>query len=136
VIRRRGWSLWLAAEIAAAVGLAALLAGCGSITAHKARTALVGLPVADLTACAGIPDRTADIGPDERVLDLTYQNDKPLLAMKVLTAFDVSLGGVGACHALFRVRDGKVVAVHYSGTETGLEGANAACGPIVRDCLH
>ena len=111
------------------------LAGCGSLQAHQARTRLIGLPADDLIACAGIADHEATLSDGDRVASYSFSSDKALLSISALEYLDLSIGAVGGCHALFRIRDGRVIAVHYEGTQTTLSGPLAACAPIIRDCL-
>jgi hypothetical protein len=120
-----------------ALSLFLLLAGCGAIEAHQARNRLLGMAEADLIACAGPASKNAEIGPGEHVLAVEYDGDKTALAsIKVLEDVSLSIGATGSCHALFRIRAGKVVAVHYEGNSTSFSGTESACAPIVRDCLR
>jgi hypothetical protein len=43
----------------------------------------------------------------------------------------VTLSGGGYCHATFRVKDGRVVEVHYSGETNATLAPDAYCAPIV-----
>ena len=122
----------------AALPLLALLAGCGAVTVHQARTDLLGMTAPDLLACAGVPDRVQALSRDELLLQYDY---KPaagsLFSLTLPLVGSLAVGAHGACEAHFRVlRDGTVSGVSYSGTSFSFSGPSADCVPLVRECVE
>ena len=109
-----------------------MLACCAGYTqyAERAQLELVGLPRAELLACAGVPHGSAI---ESGLEFFTYDSNSIVGAMS---------GGVGsqftfACRATFVLDQGKVRQVRYSGGRTGkLLDPLGECGKIVRACLQ
>ena len=118
------------------LGLLILSACSGAYDAHQARTALPGMTVPDLEACAGSPVQVKQITPTDWLLAYRVQSSAaPAFSVKVLTDLDLEIGDKGGCNLTIRAREpGYVVAAHYAGTEFSTEGTNAACGPLVAEC--
>lgn len=105
------------------------LAACGGPRAEfaeQARTALVGLPEADLYACAGVPEKTVEVG-DRRLL--AYRRDRTNVTRDVEYDEIGVLRAAGirairpevsyrtasfACEATFTIEDGVVRQVDYN----------------------
>jgi hypothetical protein len=111
------------------------LTGCGAYEAREARHALIGLSVIDLQACAGVPSQVVGLDDHELLLDYSITSNEPQFSLKLLDDISMSLGPRGGCHFLARIDRGRVAAVHYSGTVGSLDGPNAACAPLVNECL-
>jgi hypothetical protein len=143
-----------AALPAAALACAAALSACADRLAEDAvyaRQALVGLPRADLLACAGAPD--AAYAADGREV-LTYESEAITGYPSTYGTFGVSRWGgnrfgtgIGfgvplyggteirrtACRATFVVEGGRVAEVNYADPQGG--GGLGQCGRIVEACL-
>ena len=112
------------------------LGGCSAIEARQARTSLVGMSAVDLQACAGIPTRVAWLDAHEVLFDYEQAAQAAPVSLKLLDDISLSLGGGGACHAVMRIAGSRVVEVHYPGAGGSLGGPDAACAPLVRECLR
>jgi hypothetical protein len=117
------------------------LAACssaGSRVAQEARHRLVGMDVNDLQACAGLPTRTQTLGDGTRLLSYEQANANIgglNVSLPVVGGF--SLAGSGSyCHALFRIADGRVIGLNYTGDNDDVGGQEGVCAPIVRGCLR
>lgn len=127
----------------AAAGLAGALAltGCGGYMAREARTRLPGTTLPDLIACAGVPDHRMRVDRLEWVLVYDQSSAvQPSLTASVsalasLVKPAVTMGAAGTCRAIVRIYGNRVRSVHYAGPSGTFEGPNAACAPLVRDCL-
>lgn len=124
--------------------LPVVLAACGGPRAEfaeRARTALVGLPEAELYACAGVPERMIDAGGQHL---LAYRRDRTLVTRDVdyeevpflrsrgvpVVRPEVSYRTAQfACEATFTVENGVVRRVEYApGRDIQL------CYQIVANC--
>jgi hypothetical protein len=96
---------------------------------------MVGLSEADLESCVGAPDqRTTVDGSDV----LTYYNSSSSSGGVNLTlpiVGGVSFSGGGYCHTTFKVTDGRVAQVHYTGDNDETLGTHGVCAPIIRGCV-
>jgi hypothetical protein len=112
------------------------LSACATYTTRQARTALPGMTVMDLQACAGIPDKKVQIGPADWLLEYRFASSAtPAFEVKVLTDLDLQIGNKGGCNLTVRAREpGYVVSVHYAGDEFSTSGPQSACAPLVREC--
>lgn len=136
-----------------AVVLAALAAGlmpaaCANPRAEQALAAprtLVGMPEATLLACAGVPERRAGTGGEER---LTYALSRTRVDRDVDWERDPWIGALGArvyrpevstwsrtyrCEATITLRDGRVAEVRYNegrDVELCYEILGACLGPL------
>jgi hypothetical protein len=123
------------------LAVALLLAGCAYQQSHTAETAqrsLVGMTVADLDMCAGLPTKSERINPATEVR--SYERNEATNSGVSLT-FPVIGGGMnvgngGYCHATFKLVDGTVTGLSYAG-DTSVAGLNdAICAPIVQTCVR
>ncbi|UEM21015.1 hypothetical protein JL100_028805 [Skermanella mucosa] len=121
---------------------ATVLAGCANPrieAAARANTALIGMPKELLYSCAGVPDRTQQVGDTEL---LTYVGG--MTFTQVETDFDdIGIGGRRfirprttvhrqnfQCEATFTMRDGIVESLDYN------QGRDLeSCGTIVETCV-
>lgn len=129
------------------VGLLSPLSGCGyysSHLAHKAQSTMIGMTEVDMQACVGIPDKSKVI--DKHVTIYEYQRGRNIAAAATSTLIPVQSvqnifsdmgGGDGkSCVADFRVVDGKVQDVYYSGDNDMLIGTDGVCATVVRGCIR
>jgi hypothetical protein len=120
-----------------------LLASCGykdTQDARHAQASMVGMTATDLKTCAGLPDRTERLAEGEELY--TYSLKQPANSGGITTTLPIiggglTLGNSGAyCNAIFRIRQGRVSDVRYSGDNDTPAGDNGVCGPIVRGCVR
>jgi hypothetical protein len=122
--------------------LAAALGGCSvedAKTAASARTELIGVSAADLSFCAGPPGATERLDDHTQLLAYTRKSsDAHTVSVNIpVIGGGVNVGQGGDCEATFKVVDGRVAALRYSGdTDAGPGGTDAACAPIVQHCLQ
>lgn len=142
--------LRLVSRSALRVSLSSLLlgmSGCGyyaSRTAHEAQVTMIGMTEEDVQACAGIPTRTQTIS--SRVKILEYQRGRNIGAPTTSTLIpvqsvvnvvrDIGGGDGNICIADFRIVDGKVSDVYYSGDNDMLVGTDGVCSSVVRGCVR
>ncbi|WP_141325420.1 hypothetical protein [Acetobacter orleanensis] len=123
------------------------LSGCGyyaSRTAHEAQVTMIGMTEEDVQACAGIPTKTQVI--NNRVKILEYQRGRNIGAPTTSTLIpvqsvvnvvrDIGGGDGNVCIADFRIVDGKVSDVYYSGDNDMLVGTDGVCSSVVRGCVR
>lgn len=123
------------------------LSGCGyyaSRTAHKAQLTMIGMTEEDIQACAGVPNKTQSI--DSHVKIFEYQRGRNIGASTSSTLIpvqsvvnvvrDIGGGDGNSCIADFRMVDGKVHDVYYSGDDDMLVGTDGVCSTIVRGCIR
>ena len=123
------------------------LSGCGyyaSRVAHKAQSSMIGVDENDMQACAGIPDKIKKI--DDHTTIYEYQRSRNIETSANSTLIPVQSlqnivntigGGDGkSCVADFRVVDGKVQDVYYSGDNDMLIGTDGVCATVVRGCVR
>ena len=55
------------------------------------------------------------------------------LSIPIVNGIGMSLAGY--CRATFRLENGRVAGVAYTGDSDPLEGPNSACGALMRACL-
>jgi hypothetical protein len=107
-------------------------------TAHTARQSFLGWSEVDLEACVGAPDQHSTFGDTDI---LTYYgsstSNKGLnLSLGLPLIGGLSLSGGGYCHATFRVKNGRVVGLRYTGETDAPLAPDAYCAPIVRACAR
>lgn len=120
---------------------AAPLSGCAyhdSSVAETAQRSLIGMPVADLDMCAGLPTKSEQINPATQVR--SYERNESTNSGINLT-FPVIGGGMnfgngGYCHATFKLVNGEVTALSYAGDTLSAGLPDAVCAPIVRTCVQ
>lgn len=123
------------------------LSGCGyyaSRTAHKAQVIMIGMTEQDVQACAGIPTKTQTV--DDHVKIFEYQRGRNIGTATTSTLIpvqsvvnivrDVGGGDGNSCIADFRIVDGKVQDVYYSGDDDMLVGTDGVCSSVVRGCVR
>ena len=74
-----------------ALALLPTLAGCGALTAHQARDALLGMHVVDLQACAGVPAQVRKLDERELLLQYDYKAGDSPLSMSAFGQFSLQL---------------------------------------------
>lgn len=118
-------------------GLAALalLCGCGTLDATRARSRLVGATEPNIIACMGVPAERQALGPYQSVLQWDYAQSGADLDL-ALGLYELKLGRPGVCHAVIRFDGATVRSVHFSGTEINAADPDSICGNLVADCLH
>jgi hypothetical protein len=121
--------------------LSCLLTACALKDAQTAKTAqrtLIGWSELDLETCLGAPDQRSTLGDTDI---LTYygnstSNRSFSVGLPFLGGFNLAGGGGGYCHATFRVKDGRLAEVRYSGETNATLAPDAYCAPIVRGCVQ
>ena len=110
--------------------------GCAiedSHIANRARSQLLGLSEVDLEACLGGPDQHGSFGATDILTYYLTSSSSVSYAIPIVGGFGFSNGG--SCHATFRIDNGRVTHVIYSGEKNATLAPNAYCAPIVRSCL-
>jgi hypothetical protein len=118
-----------------------LVGGCsssGADVARDARQSLLGMKAEDVQACAGIPSRTLQLTDGSELLSYEQTNGNVggfNMTLPMVGGF--RMAGSGAyCNALFRVAQGRVIGLNYTGDNDDLAGQDGVCAPIVRGCLR
>jgi hypothetical protein len=117
--------------------LAPVIAGCAVNDSHIARAApqrLIGLSEVDLQACLGSPDQHTSFGTTDIIT--YYANSDSSMNYSVPIIGGLSFSNGGYCHATFRIDNGTVTQVIYSGEKNATLAPDAYCAPIVRSCLE
>jgi hypothetical protein len=118
-----------------------VVSACGSSgheVAEEGRRLLIGIKVDDLQTCAGIPTRSKRLSDHTEILSYEQRNENVggmEVTLPVVGGFRMA-GSGSYCHAIFRVQDGKVVALHYTGDNDDRFGKEGVCAPIVRGCVR
>ncbi|WP_132012064.1 hypothetical protein [Acetobacter aceti] len=112
--------------------------------AHKAQSSMIGMDERDMQACVGIPDKIKKI--DDHTTIYEYQrgrnigvsaNSTLIPVQSVQNIINAMGGGDGkSCVADFRVIDGKIQDVYYSGDNDMLVGTDGVCATVVRGCVR
>jgi hypothetical protein len=113
-----------------------LFAGCAikdSQTAHRAQSALVGMSEVDLEACLGGPDQHNSFGATDILTYYATSNSSISYTIPLVGGLGMSNGGY--CHATFRLDNGRVTRLLYSGEKNATMAPDAYCAPILRTCL-
>ncbi|WP_419730707.1 hypothetical protein [Lichenicola sp.] len=116
--------------------LSMLLGGCAvedSHIAHSAETRLIGLSEVDLEACLGVPDQHASFGTTDVLTYYATSSSSMSYSVPIVGGLGLSNGGY--CHATFRVDQGRVTQLMYSGEKNATLSPDAYCAPILRTCL-
>lgn len=121
--------LWLLA----ATGCAAGCAVEDSRIAQRGRTALLGMKEVDLEACLGSPDQHSSFGSTDVLTYYANSTSSNGFSPPVIGGFSINNGAY--CHATFRLDDGVVTHVIYSGEKNATLAPDAYCAPIIRSCL-
>jgi hypothetical protein len=115
--------------------LMCVLSGCAledARTALTARRGLIEWSEVDLETCLGAPEQHSTFGDTEILTYIGNSTSNKGINLGGIVTFS----GGGYCHAIFRVKDGRVVEVHYSGETNATLAPDAYCAPIVRGCVH
>lgn len=115
--------------------MAFCISACGAVLTKETRTGIVGTPLPDLLSCAGKPSSV--IAADDTDVDVQYDQSTPTqpnFSLGGVYGISIGLGAMGECHAIFRVHDGYVVGVHYTGPSFTLGGPRSACIPLIKEC--
>ena len=119
--------------------LASLLSACAlkdAQTANIARRVLTGWSELDLEACLGAPDEHSTLGDTDILTYYGNSTSNRSFSLGLPGAFNLAGGGGGYCHAIFRVKDGRLAEVRYSGESNATLAPDAYCAPIVRGCVQ
>jgi len=120
----------------AALGLLPLLGACSvhdGYVAHEAQKTLMGMSEPDLEACLGAPDQRGTFGNTDVLTYYATSSSSMSYSIPIVGGIGMSNGGY--CHATFRVDNGRVTRVLYSGEKNTTAAADAYCAPIVRTCM-
>ena len=113
-----------------------LLGACAlqdSRVAERAQDKLLGLSEVDLESCVGVPDQHASFAGTD-VLTY-YATSSSSTSYSVPFVGGLALSNGGYCHATFRIDDGRVTRLLYSGEKNATLAPSSYCAPIVRTCL-
>ena len=113
-----------------------LLGACAvqdSRLAERAQTRLIGLSEVDLESCLGVPDQHASFGGTDVLTYYATSSSSTSYAVPIVGGLGLSNGGY--CHATFRVDEGRVSRLLYSGEKNATLAPSSYCAPIVRTCL-
>jgi hypothetical protein len=119
--------------------LSCLLSGCAlkdARTAKSAERTLIGWSELDLEACLGAPDQRSTLGDTDILTYYGNSTSSRSFSLGLPGAFNLAGGGGGYCHAIFRVKNGLVAEVRYSGETNAPLAPDAYCAPIVRGCVQ
>lgn len=116
--------------------LASLLGGCAvedSHISHVAQTRLLGLSEVDLEACLGVPDQHATFGTTDVLTYYATSSSSTSYSLPIVGGIGLSNGGY--CHATFRLDQGRVMQLLYSGEKNATLAPDSYCAPIFRTCM-
>jgi len=119
--------------------LACMVAGCAfedARVAHAAKQRLIGWSEPDLEACLGAPDQHSTFGDTDILTYFGNSTSNKVFSLGMPFFGGLTISGGGYCHAIFRVREGRVAEVRYSGETDATLAPDAYCAPIVRGCVH
>lgn len=114
-----------------------LLSSCGVVVTNKVKKDLTGTTLPDLLACAGKPSNTMKI--DDRDAEVTYTQATPVqpnFNIGGINGMSIGVGSMGTCNAIFRLRDGYVTSVHFTGPSGTFAGPESACVPLIDSCAY
>lgn len=101
--------------------------------AHEAQTRLIGMSEVDLEACIGVPDQHSTFGKTDILTYYATSTSGDSYSIPIIGGLSFSNGGY--CHATFRVYNGRVTQILYSGEKNATGAPDAYCAPIVRTCM-
>jgi hypothetical protein len=113
-----------------------LLAACAVQDSHIADNAparLQGMSEVDLEACLGAPDQKNSFGSTDVLTYYAQSTSSTSYSIPLIGGLGFSNGGY--CHATFRIDNGRVTQLLYSGEKNATLAPDAYCAPIVRTCL-
>jgi len=114
-----------------------MLTGCAihdSNIAHQAQSQLIGLSEVDLESCLGGPDQHATFGKTDILTYYATSSSSISYTIPVVGGLGMSNGAY--CHATFRLDNGHVTRLLYSGEKNATLAPDAYCAPIMRTCLN
>lgn len=118
--------------------LACMLVGCAFADmrdAHAAQQKLVGWSELDLESCLGAPDHQSTFGDTEILTYFGNSTSNKVFSLGMPFFGGLTISGGGYCHAIFRVREGRVAELRYTGETDATLAPDAYCAPIVRGCV-
>ncbi|MCQ8279721.1 hypothetical protein NFI95_14850 [Acetobacteraceae bacterium KSS8] len=101
--------------------------------ADNAKARLMGLSEVELESCLGVPDQHATFGSTDVLTYYATSSSSMSYSIPVVGGLGFSNGGY--CHATFRVDNGRVMRVIYSGEKNATLAPDAYCTPILRSCM-
>ncbi|HUB49332.1 MAG TPA: hypothetical protein VMB73_30535 [Acetobacteraceae bacterium] len=101
--------------------------------ARDAETRLMGMSEVDLESCLGAPDQHSTFGNTDILTYVATSTSNDSYGVPVVGGMSFSNGGY--CHATFRVTNGHVTQILYSGEKNATGAPDAYCAPIVRTCM-
>ena len=104
-----------------------------SYIARDAQTRLMGMSEVDLEACIGVPDQHSTFGKTDILTYYATSMSGDSYSVPIIGGLSFSNGGY--CHATFRVSNGYVTQILYSGEKNATGAPDAYCAPIVRTCM-
>ena len=113
-----------------------LLGACAvedSRIAGRAQTRLIGLSEVELESCLGAPDQHATFGSTDVLTYYATSSSSTSYALPIVGGLGLSNGGY--CHATFRIDQGRVTRLLYSGEKNATLAPNSYCAPILRTCM-
>ncbi len=114
----------------------ALLTACAvedSRIARRAQQNLLGLSEVDLESCIGAPDQRQSFGQTDVLTYYATSTSSISYSLPIIGGLGVTNGAY--CHATFRIDNGRVTRVLYSGEKNATLAPDAYCAPITRTCL-
>jgi len=114
-----------------------LLTACAVQDSHIAQNAparLQGMSEVDLEACLGAPDQKNSFGNTDVLTYYAQSTSSTNYSLPIVGGLGFSNGGY--CHATFRIDNGRVTRLLYSGEKNATLAPDAYCAPIVRTCLQ
>lgn len=118
--------------------LTSMVAGCAfhdAWSAHVAQQKLIGWSELELEACLGVPDQHSTFGDTDILTYFGNSTSNKGISLGLPFIAGMTIGGGGYCHAIFRVREGRVAEVRYTGETDAMLAPDAYCAPIVRGCV-
>ncbi|HTW73150.1 MAG TPA: hypothetical protein VME47_24955 [Acetobacteraceae bacterium] len=118
------------------LAILALLSACAvkdSRIARDAETRLMGMSEVDLEACLGAPDQHSTFGNTDILTYDATSTSNDSYGIPIVGGMSFSNGGY--CHATFKVTNGHVTQILYSGEKNATGAPDAYCAPIVRTCM-
>lgn len=119
------------------IAMVPVLASCAvkdAQIADRAQDRLMGMSKVDLESCLGVPDQHANFGSTDVLTYYATSQSGTNFSVPIVGGLSFSNGAY--CHATFRLDDGRVTRILYSGEKNATGALNAYCAPIVRTCLN
>src|ERR1700758_5306785 len=119
--------------------LACMVAGCAfedAREAHAAQRRLIGWSELDLEACLGAPDQHGTFGDTDILTYFGNSTSNKVFSLGMPLIGGLTISGGGYCHAIFRVKEGRVAELQYSGETDATLAPDAYGAPIVRGCVY